>query len=124
MLLRWHDHTEYLGAASLLGGVIFRRFKYHADLSKANHGPGSDRGLPGHGVPIHKRPIRRVQIYQHPDPLAELDLGVGRGDALIRHHHVVVFSAPNINDRNANGKPMAFELSLPDDEVCQNPTTR
>ncbi len=121
LLLQRLDCTENLRATALLDGIILRGFEHHTDFSKAKHRSRGNGSISGYLVSIDKRPIRRVEIDHHPNPFTKLNLGVSRGNALVRHDNVIVFGAPNVNDRNANGEPMPFELSLSHDEVCQRP---
>ena len=121
LLLRQLDRAENLRATALLGGIILRGFEHHADFSKAKHCSGSNGSISGYPVSIDKRPIRGVEIDHHPNPFTKLNLGVSRGNARVRNDDVIVFGAPNVNDRNANREPMPLELSLLYDEARQRP---
>ncbi len=121
LLLRQLDRAENLRATDLLDGIILRGFEHHTDLSEAKHCSRSNGSISGYPVSIDKRPIRGVEIDHHPNPFTKLNLGVSRGNALVRHDNVIVLGAPNVNDRNANREPMPFELSLSHDEVRQRP---
>ena len=117
LLLRHLDRAENLRATALLDGIIFRGLEHHTDFSEAKHCSRSNGSISGYPVSIDKRPIRGVEIDHHPNPFTKLNLGVSRGNARVRHDNVIVFGAPNVNDRNANREPMPFELSLSHDEV-------